>query len=122
MDRFLVIFEGHFKRNFLHIRDVARAFLHAIRNFDGLKDQPYNVGLSDANISKLELCKKIQEQLPKFYFVEAAIGQDPDKRDYIVSNAKIERTGYKPDVSLEKGIGELIQVYTIIRARQYANA
>lgn len=121
-DRFLVIFEGHFKRNYIHIRDVAKAFLHVIRNFDALKDRPYNVGLSDANISKLELCKKIQEQLPKFYFVEAAIGQDPDKRDYVVSNARIERSGYLPDVSLEKGIGELIQVYTIIRARQYVNA
>jgi nucleoside-diphosphate-sugar epimerase len=121
-DKFLVIFEGHFKRNYIHIRDVAKAFLHGITNFDALKNQPYNVGLSDANISKLELCAKIQQQLPQFYYVEGAIGQDPDKRDYIVSNAKIERTGYKPDVSLDMGIAELIKVYTILRTRPFANA
>lgn len=122
VDRFLVIFEGHFKRNYIHVRDVAKAFLHGMRNFDTLKEQPYNVGLSDANISKLELCAKIKEQLPQFYYVEAAIGQDPDKRDYIVSNAKIEATGYSPDVSLEMGIRELIQVYTVLRVKQYVNA
>jgi nucleoside-diphosphate-sugar epimerase len=121
-DKFLVIFEGHFKRNYIHIRDVAKAFLHGIGNFEALKNQPYNVGLSDANISKLELCAKIQHQLPQFYYVEGAIGQDPDKRDYIVSNAKIERTGYKPDVSLDMGIAELIKVYTILRTRPFANA
>ncbi|HUQ94585.1 MAG TPA: SDR family oxidoreductase [Bryobacteraceae bacterium] len=121
-DRFLVIFEGHFKRNYIHIRDVARAFLHAIENFEALKNQPYNVGLSDANISKLELCERIKLQLPSFYYVEAAIGQDPDKRDYIVSNEKIERTGYKPVVSLDQGIQELIKAYTILKAKQYVNA
>ncbi|MCS7027094.1 MAG: SDR family oxidoreductase [Bryobacteraceae bacterium] len=121
-DRFLVVFEGHFKRNYIHIRDVAKAFLHAIAHFDSMKDQPFNVGLSDANLSKLELCRKIQEQIPTFYYVEAAIGQDPDKRDYIVSNAKIERTGYKPEVSLEMGIAELIKVYAILRAKKYVNA
>jgi nucleoside-diphosphate-sugar epimerase len=121
-DRFLVVFEGHFKRNYIHIRDVAKAFLHAIENFDRLKNEPYNVGLSDANISKLELCAKIKEQVPAFYYAEAAIGQDPDKRDYIVSNAKIEKTGYKPDVSLDMGIAELIKVYTILRAKKYVNA
>lgn len=121
-DRFLVIFEGHFKRNYIHIRDVAKAFLHAIRNFDSMKELPYNVGLSDANISKLQLCAKIKEQIPQFYYVEAAIGEDPDKRDYVVSNERIERTGYKPDVSLDMGIRELIQVYTILRVKQYTNA
>lgn len=121
-DRFLVVFEGHFKRNYIHIRDVAKAFLHAIANFEALKEQPYNVGLSDANISKLELCVKIKEQVPSFYYTEAAIGQDPDKRDYVVSNAKIEATGYKPDVSLDQGIAELIKVYTILRAKKFVNA
>jgi nucleoside-diphosphate-sugar epimerase len=117
-----VVFEGHFKRNYIHIRDVAKAFLHAIANFEALKEQPYNVGLSDANISKLELCVKIKEQVPSFYYSEAAIGQDPDKRDYVVSNAKIEATGYKPDVSLDQGIAELIKVYTILRAKKFVNA
>ncbi|MDZ4798555.1 MAG: NAD(P)-dependent oxidoreductase [Bryobacteraceae bacterium] len=121
-DRFLVIFEGHFKRNYIHIRDVARAFLHAIANFDTMKNEPYNVGLSDANISKLELCARIKEQIPSFYYVEAEIGQDPDKRDYVVSNAKIEATGYQPQVSLDAGIAELIKVYTILRVKGYANA
>jgi nucleoside-diphosphate-sugar epimerase len=121
-DRYLVVFEGHFKRNYIHIRDVARAFLHAIQNFDRMKDEPYNVGLSDANLSKLELCAKIKEQLPDFVYIEAPIGEDPDKRDYIVSNEKIERTGFKPIYSLEMGIKELIKGYTILRALRYTNA
>jgi nucleoside-diphosphate-sugar epimerase len=85
-DRFIVIFEGHFKRNYIHVRDVARVFLHGIENFDKMKDQPYNVGLSDANLSKLELCAKIKEHLPEFTYLEAPVGEDPDKRNYIVSN------------------------------------
>jgi nucleoside-diphosphate-sugar epimerase len=121
-DRFLVIFEGHFKRNYIHIRDVASAFLHTIANFDTMKERPYNVGLSDANISKLELCAKIKQQIPDFYYTEAEIGQDPDKRDYVVSNARIEATGYRPRVSLDMGIRELIKVYTAIRVKGYANA
>jgi len=121
-DRALLIFEGHFKRNYIHIRDVARAFLHAMRNFDTMKEQPYNVGLSDANISKLELCAKIQQAVPGFVYIEAPIGEDPDKRDYVVSNAKIEATGYRPDYSLEMGICELKKAFQILRARRYANA
>jgi nucleoside-diphosphate-sugar epimerase len=121
-DRCVIVFEGHFKRNYIHIRDVARAFLHAIHNFDGMKEQPYNVGLSDANLSKLELCARIKEQIPEFTYIEAPIGKDPDQRDYIVSNEKIERTGYRPAYTLDMGIQELIKAYAIIRARQFANA
>jgi len=121
-DRCVVVFEGHFKRNYIHIRDVARAFLHAIANFDALKDEPYNVGLSDANLSKLELCARIKEHIPKFEYLEAPVGKDPDQRDYIVSNEKIERTGYRPAYTLDMGIRELIKAYTILRARPYANA
>jgi nucleoside-diphosphate-sugar epimerase len=121
-DRYLVVFEGHFRRNFIHVRDVARAFIHAIENFERMRDEPYNVGLSDANLSKLELCAKIKEQLPDFVYIEAPIGEDPDKRDYIVSNEKIERTGFKPIYSLEMGIKELIKGYTILRALRYTNA
>lgn len=120
-DRFLVIFEGHFKRNYIHIRDVARAFLHVIANFEKLEG-PYNVGLSDANLSKLELCEKIKAHVPDLVYLEAPIGQDPDKRDYIVSNEKIERTGYKPAYSLDFGIRELMKAYTILRVKRYANA
>ena len=120
-DRFIVLFEAHFKRNFIHVRDISRAFLHAMENFDRMKGETYNLGLSDANLSKLELCLEIQKQLPDFYFSESAIGKDPDKRDYIVSNAKLERTGYKPGVSLQKGIAELIKGFRIVRRNQYSN-
>ena len=120
-DRFVVLFEAHFKRNYIHVRDISKAFIHALNNFEKMKNEPYNVGLSDANLSKLELCQEIKKQVPDFYFVEATIGEDPDKRDYIVSNAKIEKTGFKPDVSLTKGITELIKAYKIIKRNQYAN-
>ncbi len=120
-DRAVVIFEGHFKRNYIHIRDVARAFLHALKNFESMKGKPYNVGLDDANLSKLELCAKIQEHLPGFVYLEAPIGEDPDKRDYIVSNARIRGTGFETEWSLDRGIRELIKAYRIIRNSKYSN-
>jgi nucleoside-diphosphate-sugar epimerase len=120
-DRAVLIFEGHFKRNYIHIRDVARAFLHGIANFEKMKGKPYNVGLDDANLSKLELCAVIQKHLPKFVFVEAPIGEDPDKRDYIVSNARIAAAGFKPEWSLDRGIVELIKGFTILRNTIYSN-
>ena len=120
-DRFIVIFEGHFKRNFIHIRDVARAFTHVLANFDSMKNQAYNVGLSDANISKIDLCNKIKAHIPDFLYLEAPIGEDPDKRDYVVSNDKIEATGYKPAYSLDDGIVELRKAYTILRNSIYSN-
>lgn len=120
-DRFVVLFEAHFHRNYIHVRDISKAFMHGLNNFDKMKGQPYNVGLSDANLTKLELCQEIQKQVPDFYFVEAAIGEDPDKRDYIVSNEKIEKTGFKTDVTLKAGIAELIKGYQVIKRNQYAN-
>ena len=120
-DRTLVVFEGHFKRNYIHIRDVARAFLHVMENFDAMKDQPYNVGLSDANLSKLELCEEIKKEVPNFVYLEAPIGEDPDKRDYIVSNAKIEAAGYQPRYSLQAGICELKKAFEILKVRRYGN-
>jgi nucleoside-diphosphate-sugar epimerase len=120
-DRFIVLFEAHFKRNYLHVRDVSRAFLHAIDNFEAMKGEPYNVGLSDANLSKHELCERIQQQLPKFVFLESQVGKDPDQRDYIVSNAKIEATGFRTQHSLDAGIGELIKGYAMIRNARYSN-
>jgi len=120
-DRFIVLFESHFKRNYIHIRDVTRAFIHGIDNFESMRGEPYNVGLSDANLSKFELCQKIQAQLPDFVFMEAPVGEDPDKRDYIVSNEKIERTGYRQAFSLESGINELIKGYRMIRNSVYSN-
>jgi len=120
-DRAVVLFEGHFKRNYIHIRDVTRAFMHGLDNFECMKNQPYNVGLSDANLSKQELAEKIREHLPNFVFVEAPIGEDPDKRDYIVSNEKLESTGFKPAHSLDMGIRELIKGFTMIRNSVYGN-
>ena len=120
-DRFIIVFEGHFRRNYIHIRDVSRAFIHAMENFDSMKNEPYNVGLSDANLSKLGLCAKIKEQLPDFVYLEAPVGEDPDKRDYIVSNEKIERTGFVPEFSLDIGIRELIKGYGIITNSKYSN-
>jgi nucleoside-diphosphate-sugar epimerase len=120
-DRFVVLFEAHFKRNYIHVRDVAKAFIHCLENLDAMKNEPYNVGLSEANLSKWELCEEIKKQVPDFYFVEAEVGKDPDKRNYIVSNAKIEATGFKPDVSLQAGIADLIKGYQIIRRNQFSN-
>ena len=120
-DRFIVIFEGHFKRNYVHVRDVTNAFLHGLKNFETMKNQPYNVGLSDANLSKLELANEIKKQLPQFVIMEAPIGEDPDKRDYIVSNEKIEKTGFKPQFSLQDGIRELIKGFQIINNSSYSN-
>lgn len=120
-DGFLVVFQGHFKRNYIHIRDVARAFLHTLDRFERMHGEPYNVGLSDANLSKLALCREIQKQCPQLYFTEAEVGEDRDKRNYIVSNDKIERTGFKPSVSLQQGIAELIKGYQVVRRHGYAN-
>lgn len=120
-DRVVTVFEGHFKRNYIHIRDVAKAFLHAIDCYDSMRGEPYNVGLSEANLSKLELCEAIQRRVPGFTYMEAPVGEDPDKRDYIVSNAKIEATGFKPDWSLDAGIGELLKGYQMIRNSRYSN-
>ena len=116
-DSALIIFEGHFKRNFIHIRDVVRAFIHAIDNFDKMRSNIYNVGLSDANLSKIELCKEIKNHLPKFTFVEEKLGKDPDQRNYIVSNQKIENTGFKPKFSLSFGIQELIKGFRMLKTK-----
>jgi nucleoside-diphosphate-sugar epimerase len=120
-DRALVIFEGHFKRNYIHIRDVARVFLHGLENFQTMRGRAYNVGLEDANLTKLELCAVIQKHLPKFVYLEASIGEDPDKRDYIVSNQRILSTGWAPEWELDHGIRELIKGYTILRNSAFGN-
>jgi len=103
-NRFVVLFEAHFKRNYIHIRDVARAFVHTMDKFADMKGPPFNVGLSDANLSKAELCERINVHVPNFRYLEAPFGEDPDKRDYIVSNSRIEATGYAPAHSLDDGI------------------
>jgi nucleoside-diphosphate-sugar epimerase len=120
-DGFIVLYQAQFMRNFIHVRDISRVFQHCIDNFEAMKNEPYNVGLSDANLSKWQLCEEIQKQIPKFYFVGAKVGEDPDKRDYIVSNEKIEKSGFKPKYSIQMGIAELINAYNIVKRNQYAN-
>jgi nucleoside-diphosphate-sugar epimerase len=120
-DRFVVLFESHFKRNYIHVRDVSRVFQHALNNHDSMKGEIFNVGLSDANVSKKELCETIQKQLPEFIFIDEQIGKDPDQRDYIVSNEKIESTGFKTEFSLDRGIRELIKGYSMIKNSKYGN-
>ena len=120
-DRTGVLFESHFKRNYIHVRDVSRAFQHGLVNFAGMKGQIYNVGLSDANVSKKELCEFIKKEIPDFCYVEAQLYNDPDQRNYIVSNEKIESTGFRPMTSLSKGIRELIKGYTMLRNTRYGN-
>ncbi len=120
-DRFIVLFESHFKRNYIHIRDVAGAFIHGIDNFDAMKGDAYNVGLSSANLSKLELCESIKKYVPDFHILQNEFAEDPDKRDYIVSNAKIEATGWMPKFSLDDGIKELLRTYKFLRMNNYNN-
>ena len=120
-DRYIVLFESHFKRNYIHVRDVARAFIHALDHFDHMQNEAYNVGLSNANLSKIELCLEIKKLVPDFTIMEAPIGHDPDQRNYMVSNAKIEATGFQPQGSLPKGIAELIKGYQIVRRQQFSN-
>jgi len=120
-ERSLVLFEEHFRRNYIHVRDVAKAFLFGIENYEKMKGEPYNVGLSSANLTKRQLAEKIKEYVPNLYIHSAEIGEDPDKRDYIVSNEKIESLGWHPDHTLDDGIPELIKGYNIIRPNKFAN-
>jgi len=120
-DRFVVLFESHFKRNYIHVRDVSRVFQHALNNHDSMKGEIYNVGLSDANVSKKELCEHIQQQVSDFIFIDEQIGKDPDQRNYIVSNEKIESTGFKTEFSLDRGVGELVKGYGMIKNSRYGN-
>ncbi len=120
-DKTAVIFEGSFKRNYIHIRDAVNAICHGIENFEKMKGKPYNCGLSSANLSKIELCEKIKEHVPQFVYIEAPVGTDPDKRDYIVSNERLENTGWQPKYTLDDGIEELIKVYKIIKNNRYSN-
>ncbi|MCL2202476.1 MAG: NAD-dependent epimerase/dehydratase [Defluviitaleaceae bacterium] len=115
MDKTVTIFEGHFRRNYIHVKDAAGAVLHAMKNFDAMKGLPYNCGLSTANLTKIQLCEKIKQHIPDFVYIEAPVGEDPDKRDYNVSNARLEATGWVPQVSLDDGIKELIKAFKIIQ-------
>ena len=119
-DGFVVLFESHFKRNYIHVRDVVQAFKMAIAQ-ETMRGQIYNVGLSSANVSKRELCDIIKTYVPRFEIVEAEIGKDKDQRNYVVSNEKIELEGFKPNYDLSNGIQELLKGFTMIKNTKYGN-
>ena len=113
-DKYITIFEKNFRRNYIHIRDVAKTFEYMIENYQKFQGEVFNVGLTSANLTKAQLVEKIKEYVPDFAITYSDFYQDPDKRDYLVSNAKIESTGWTPDCSLDDGIEELIKTYTIL--------
>lgn len=118
-DKCIVLFEPHFQRNYLHVSDAADAFVHVLNNFAAMKNQPYNVGLTEANKSKLELCHEIRNVIPDFNIFVSEFSKDPDQRNYIVSNAKIEATGFKPRYSLLAGIKEMVKAFEMIATNEY---
>jgi nucleoside-diphosphate-sugar epimerase len=120
-DGFVVVFEGHFKRNYIHVLDVVQAFNRAISNEKDFAGEIFNVGLSEANISKIELCREIQGVVPNFTYLEAAMGKDPDQRNYVVSNEKIEKLGFKPSVSLANGLQELVKGLKMFNHKPFTN-
>jgi nucleoside-diphosphate-sugar epimerase len=120
-DGFVIVFEGHFRRNYIHVLDVVHAFNLALENQGNFAGQIFNVGLSEANISKIELCEEIKKQLPNFTFLEAPLGKDPDQRNYIVSNTKIEEVGFSPKVTLQEGISELIRGLPMFNHKPFTN-
>ena len=120
-DKVIVLFEEHFRRNYLHIRDVANAFIFGIYNYDKMRDGIYNLGLPDANLTKRQLCEKIKEYVGTLYIHSAEIGEDPDRRDYLVSNKKIESLGWRPEHSIDDGIRELIKGCNLLRWNNLSN-
>jgi len=120
-DGYIVIFEKDFKRNFVHIKDVADCFLHCIENFKYIKGKAFNVGLDEANLSKEELALKIKQHVPNFYVHFAQIGSDPDKRNYIVSNQRLKEAGFEAKRSLDEGIKELIKGYQLLQREEFKN-
>ena len=120
-DGYLILFEEHFRRNYIHVRDGVNTFKYSIDNYDRMKKQPFNVGLSDANLTKRQLAEKIKFFLPETYIHSAKVGEDLDKRDYYVSNKKIESLGWKAKFSLDFGIKELINGYQVMNFNKYSN-
>ena len=120
-DGFVIVFEGHFKRNYVHVLDVIQAFGLALDNEKDFNGEIFNVGLSEANISKIDLCREIQSIVPTFTYMEAALGKDPDQRNYIVSNQKIERLGFKPSVTLRSGLEELVKGLKMFNQKPFSN-
>jgi nucleoside-diphosphate-sugar epimerase len=120
-DKYIVIFEKDFKRNYVHIRDVADCMIHCLKNSDRMVGRPYNVGLDAANLSKEELALKVKEYVPNFYIHFGAIGSDPDKRNYIVSNQRLREAGFEAKRTLDDGIQELLKGYRMLGRGQFKN-
>lgn len=118
-DRFIVLFESHFLRNFVHVRDVASAFNFAITNEKEMKGQIYNLGNTSANVNKMDLCLAIKKQVPDFFITESPINKDPDQRNYIVSNEKLEKLGWEAKFSLDDTIRELLMACSIVKNTNY---
>ena len=121
-DRFIVLFESGFYRNYIHVRDVARLFMFTLSNLDSMSGEIFNAGLSTANLTKRELCARIQIQVPEFVVMEEELAKDPDQRNYIVSNAKLESQGFTPQTDIDQGILELVKGIPTLVNRRYANA
>jgi nucleoside-diphosphate-sugar epimerase len=121
-DKTLVLYEPHFRRNYLHVRDGARAILHAMTNYDLMRGQAYNAGMPDANLTKAQLALKIKEHVPDLTIMESAAGSDPDKRDYLVDNTKLLATGWRPKYTLDQGVEEVIKAYPILASSLWTNA
>jgi nucleoside-diphosphate-sugar epimerase len=121
-DGYIVIFEKDFKRNYIHIRDVADCFVHCIENAGRMVGRPYNAGLDAANLSKEELALKVKEYVPNFYIHFSEVGADPDKRNYIVSNQRLREAGFEAKRSLDEGIQELLKGYRMMGRGEYKNA
>jgi len=120
-DGYIVIFEKDFKRNYIHIRDVADAFIHCLRNGDKMAGKPYNAGLDRANLSKAELALKVKEHVPNFFIHFAEVGSDPDKRNYIVSNQRLREAGFEAKRTIDDGIVELLKAYRMIGRHPFKN-
>ena len=118
---FIVLYEKHFKRNYVAIQDVASAMIFAMNNFDKMRGETYNLGLNEANLTKEELALQIKNQVPNFYIHEAEVGTDPDKRNYIVSNDKLKRAGFEAQVTIDEGITQLIKLYKMFGRSEYGN-
>lgn len=118
---FLVVFEKDFKRNFVHVRDVADCMIHCIQNSKKMTGRPYNVGLDSANMSKEELAMRVKEQMPNFFVHFAEVGSDPDKRDYIVSNQRLREAGFEAKRSIDDGIRELLKGFQMMRRSALKN-
>jgi len=120
-DRVIVLFEEHFRRNYIHVRDVVETFLFGIAHYEKMQGEPFNVGLSSANLTKRQLAEQIKSHVRNVFIHSADIGRDPDRRDYMVSNQKLEKLGWRAQHDLDFGILELLKAYSMLQPNRYVN-